>query len=395
MPFTPTGYQPQTLAEIIDDINQIFIDVFGDTWNTNASSPNGQFVSQLANIAIQNQNFMVLLTSGLYNPDVATSVWLYSICALLGITPTPATYSTVTCTCSGSAGTLIIAGTQIANSNGDVFASVADGTITLSGTVSIVFQAVNTGPVSVLAGTVNNIINKVYGWDTVTNPLDGVLGQAMESDNDLRLQRSDLLSLQGSASIGSVYAYIVDNVLGVTDVFATENNTGASIVVQGVTLIPYSIYIAVIGGLDTDIAQAIYNKKCPGVSMNGNTTTPYYDPTVAYTFEATYQRPVAVPLQVNISIKNSPLLPGDIITQVKNSIYNNFNGLSPLFPVVKIGQIINVSRFVPGLIAIGAGDIRTLTIQQVTGGPPAGPEIQLTVDSIATLITANIMVNLV
>lgn len=393
MPFTPNGYVPLTLQEIIDEINDLFINVFGLDWNTNASSPNGQFVNQLANIAIQNQNFMVLLTGSLYNPDVAPSIWLDSLCAFNGIKREAATYSTVTCTCTGSDGTLIPLGTQIANTTGDIFASTANGTIS-SGIATIVFKAVETGSVPVLAGTVNNIINKVYGWDTVNNTADGIIGQSIESDNDLRDDRTSLLSFYGSASIGSIYALIKDGVAGVADVYVTENNTGAPITIQGVTLVANSIYIAVIGGADVDIAKAIYTKKCPGVNMNGNTTTNYLDPNLNYTFTAKYQRPISIPLQINVSIKSSPSLSGDIINQVKTSIVNNFNGDS-LFPAVKIGQIINVSRFVPDLIAIGAGDIRNLTIQQVTGGPAPSNEIQLDVDKIATLISANVIVTLV
>lgn len=394
--FTPTGYQPQTLSEIITDINNIFIDVFGAGVNLNAASPNGQFINQLANVAVNNQNFMVLLTSSLYNPDVAQSVWLDALAAFNGIKRLPATYSTVTCTCAGSAGLLIPAGTQISNTSGDVFANIADATIGGDGTIDTVFQAISSGPIAVLAGTVNNIINKIYGWDTVINAVDGVEGQDIESDNNFRDDRTQLLAFYGSAALGSIYAAVYE-ISGVTDVNCQENDTASPITIQGVTLPANAIYVAVIGGAAQSIAQAMYQKKCPGIPMVGNTTTNYTDPVWGNVFAATYQRPVDTPVRVDVSIQNSSALPADIITQVKNAIVNNFNGEDPNVPsmtAVSIGQIINVSRFVPSLIAIGAWDILSMTIQLKTGGTP-GPQVQLNIDLIATLATADVHVTLV
>lgn len=396
MSFTPSGWVNPSTTQVISDINQIFINVFGADVNLNASSPNGQFINQLANVAVNNNNFMTLLTASLYNPQVATTVWLDAICAFNGIVRLPATYSVATCTCSGSSGVVIPANTQIANTSGDVFANASPGTIGAGGTVDIVFTAVESGLIPVDANTLTNIINKVYGWDSVNNASDGTLGSSIQSDNELRAQRSALLATYGSSSVGSIYSAIYD-VDGVTDVFVAENNNGYSITTQGVTLVANSIYVAAIGGAASDIAKAIYTKKCPGVAMNGNTTTTYTDPEWNYAFTATYERPVATPLQVNLSLRNSTSLPADIVSQCQHAIVNNFYGQDTNVPTmlpVTIGQIINVSRFVPSLIAIGAWDILVLTIQLYSGGSPA-VEIQLDADLIASLIINNVIVTLV
>ena len=123
----------------------------------------GQFINQLAQLAQQNQNFMVLLTASLYNPNVASGVWLDALCAFNGIIRNPATYSLVTCVCYGSATTVIPAGTLIQNNNNNVFYSTTDATIGNDGTVDVIFEAVESGAIPVDAGTVNNIITQVYG----------------------------------------------------------------------------------------------------------------------------------------------------------------------------------------------------------------------------------------
>ena len=398
MPFGPDGYVELTLQEIIDEINALFIEVFGLRFNTNPASPNGQFINQLAQVAQQNQNFMVMLTASLYNPAVAQGVWLEALAALSNITRSPALPSTVTCTCTGSDGTVIPAGVLIANTNGDVFVNQTTVTIS-SGTASATFFSQQTGPIPVVANTVNSIINKVYGWDTVNNPSDGVTGSLQQSDNSLRAVRRDLLSSYGSASIGALYSGLVKLVGEVNEgnVFVTQNNTNASITVGGVSIVAYSIYVVILGSTSPLIAQTIYNKKCPGINQNGSTTYDYTDPESGTVFTAKWDVPTQIPLQVNISITNMSSYPPDFNVQIQNAIVNNFNGDDPNVPnalPVGIGDIINVSRFFPSLLLIGAYDIQSITIQKVTMGTPA-VDIQLPVNQIGTLTQADVIVSFV
>lgn len=395
--FTPQGFQPETTDQVIAEINDIFVTVFGSGWNTNVASVNGQFVNQLANMQINNNNFMTTLTASLSNPNVASGIWLDSLCSFNGITRQPATYTTVTCTCNGSAGIVIPAGTQIADTDGNVYANNSAGTIGSGGTVDIVFTAVVSGAIPALAGTVNNIINKVYGWDSVNNSANGILGAPVESDNNLRENRTNLLATYGSASLSAIYSgmYQVD---GVTDVKVEENNTLLPITIGGVTIQPGYVYVAVIGGTDNNVAGSLYDKKTPGIPMQGNTTVSYINPEWnTAPVNIIFQRPTAVPLQVNITVVNNSSFPPDISFLIQNTIVNNFNGQDPNVPLqqpVKIGQVINVAQFYPSLLAIGVYNIQVLTIQAVIAGTPT-QSIQLNIDSIATLIAANVVVILV
>ena len=395
MSFTPSGYVAESYDEIIADINAIYVSVFGATVNLNPASPNGQAINKFANMAIQNQNFMLLLTNAIYNPDIASSVWLDALCAPLGIKRLASSQSYVNCLCLGSAGTVIPAGTQISSTNGDIFTNLAGGTIDQTGQTTIIFTAVQTGPIAVLANTLTNIVNSIYGWDSVNNPSNGTIGGSTESDNELRATRSSLLNFYGSASLGAIYSAVI-NVDGVTDVYPAENDTGAPIVIDGVTLIANSIYVAAIGGVDIDIATAIATKKVPGIPQNGNTPVQIINKWGG-TNTVTFQRPTPVPLQVNVSIVNSSTYPPDFVTQIQNSIVNNFNGTDLLIPAlaVKIAQVINCSRFYPSLIAVGAWNVSSpLTIQLATGGTPK-ESIQLPANQIGTLTQSNVKVTLV
>lgn len=394
MSWQPSGYVPQSTQEIIADINAQFVAVFGSGFNTSPSSVNGQWVQQLANNAIYNQNQYSIIFQG-YNPNTAQGVFLDSICALTGIYRQQATNSHATCQCLGSANTVIPAGTQIQSTNGDVFASKTSAVIGANGEVDIIFYAVNAGAVSVGANTLTNIINRVYGWDSVNNESAGVVGLTTQTDNSLRKTRNQYISFVGSASLLAI-ANNVSQATGVTAVYAIENNLSASQVINGVTLNPNSIYIAAIGGDNNDIARAIYNKKSPGSAYTGNTTVNYID-SWNNTNPITFQRPIQTPVKVTINVYNSSTYPPNFNTVIQQVIVNNFNGVdtnNPNISAVGIYEMINVyNRFMPTLISVGA-NISSMAIQLASGGAVA-TEIQLPANQIATLITTNVVVNLI
>lgn len=392
MALVKNGYTPLSKDDVVAQINAIFVNVFGKNFNTSPSSVNGLFIQELANIALENEAFKALILSSVYNPDTAIGIWLDSLCALLGIYRKKANYSTVNCFCYGSSGTVIPAGTLISSSAGDVFASNALGIIGADGEVEITFIAQNTGPVSVSANTVNTIINKVYGWDSVNNPVDGMIGNSVESDVSLRTRRTTFIKSQGSAQLDSI-ADSIYSVDGVTEVYPLENDTPGNLVLNGVTLNPNSVYFAVLGGKDVDIAQAIFNKKSPGSNFTGNTTVGVTNKYNTQTVNITFQRPVEVALQINISIGANVDYPANINTTIQNAVLDNFNNgdLSNNIKPVGIYTLINAFRFTNAILSSGVSDIRSITLQTVVNGTPS-IDIQLPANQIATLLTSNIII---
>ncbi len=83
------------------------------------------------------------------------------------------TYSTVVGTINGTNGTAIPAGSQ-ASSNGNVFQTLVDVTIPISGTIDTTFQAMSTGAILCPPGTLIVIETPISGWDTVTNAAENV-----------------------------------------------------------------------------------------------------------------------------------------------------------------------------------------------------------------------------
>jgi len=161
-------------------------------------------------------------------------------------------------------------------------------------------------------------------------------------------------------SRGSVQAIqgTVLQVTGVLDAYTTENSSGAPVTIGGVTLAPNSLYCAVVGGADADVAHAIWSKKAPGCAYNGNTTVVVQDTSSGYnppypSYNVTFERPTPLEILFEINIANSSQVPADYVLLIQNAIINAFGG-GDGGPRARIGSVIYASRFIAPVAALGA-----------------------------------------
>ena len=165
------------------------------------------------------------------------------------------------------AGALIPFGSLAQDVNGNVYASTANATIGGGGTVSIIFTCRIPGPISCPAGALNVIYQAVPGWDTVTNPADGEVGNLRRDPAQFELRRQQSVS-QNSMGPASAVQGSVLSVPGVLDAYTYDNDT-RSRTVQGQTIAANSLYCCVAGGDATAVAQAIWTRKSPGCAYTG------------------------------------------------------------------------------------------------------------------------------
>ena len=86
-------------------------------------------------------------------------------------------------------------------------------------------QAMNTGPVPVLAHTLNQIVTASTNWDEIDNLFAGVEGEDAESDAAFRIRRAQSLGLPGKGTVPAIEAALLE-VEGVTKAYARSNNAG-------------------------------------------------------------------------------------------------------------------------------------------------------------------------
>nr|WP_236709238.1 baseplate J/gp47 family protein [Acetobacter tropicalis] len=379
--------EPDMLAGVLADINA----AFGNTLNTDLSTPQGQLAMSLTAILGDAYDQFLALANGV-DPARASGRMQDAIGRLYFMSRLPATATVVTCLCTGVAGTLIPQGALVQDATGNSYAADAAITLDATGTGSGTFSCTQAGEIICPAQSIA-ISQSLAGWATVTNPVAGVTGRAVESRTAFEERRRISVAANAIGPLDAISA-AVQAVPGVSDAFVTDNSTSTAITVGGVTLAPYSLYVCVSGGADQAIAQAILRKKPPGCAYTGSTTVTVTDPNTAYStapsYSVSFQRATPTPLFVKVTMVASSMVPSTATTAVQSAIQAAFAG-NDGGSRARIGATLYASRFYAGIAALGTwAQIADITLG--TPATPTGVSATFGVSQVPTLDQANISV---
>lgn len=354
--FATTGLQVPQEAEILQGVFEDWDEAFGGGLNPALETPQGQLVTSLTAI-IADKNAQIAEVVNQMDPDTNDGAYQDGIARIYFLDRIAGAPTVVACVCIGAFGTIIPPGAQAQDTSGNLYVCVEGGTIPNAGTITLAFANVVNGPVPCPENTLTRIYQAIAGWDTINNPSEGVLGRDVETRAEFEARRRASVALNARGSLQSIFANVFA-VPDVIDVYATENVTNATVPVGSTNfpLLPHSLLVSVVGGDDDAIGDAIWRKKDVGCDMNGNTSVTvvdsegYLQPYPEYTI--TFERPVALPILVDVEIASSPSLPVDIVAQVKAAIIATFTGTDG-GSRVRIGSLLLASKFYPGVINIG------------------------------------------
>ena len=303
-------------------------EIFGEDVDLADESPNGVLVNAETiarnGVAVNNANL-----ANQINPNIAGGVFLDAIWALTRALTggrkeaTRSTFS-VPPDLTGVPGTLIPAG-SIALVGEDQFESIADLTLDGSGNGSVNFQSVEKGPIAAGIGDLNSIApGAPLGWETVNNTVAATLGQSEESDEVSRQRRIDTLALQG-ISISEAVKSAISDLDGVKSLSYRENFTKSDDTIDGVFLLANSVYACVDGGIDEDIAFALFENKTAGANWNGAVAVNVTDPTSGQIYPVKFARPDEIQIWIRVTIAPTTVSnPSDV---VETSVLRYVNGL--------------------------------------------------------------------
>lgn len=394
--FTQAGLVIPAESDILAGVQGDMNAAFGGGLNPALETPQGQLSSsQAAIIGDKNNEFAYFVNQ--IDPQFADGRFQDAIGRIYFLTRKPATSTAVTAILTGLSGTVIPAGTLAQDTSGNTYICVGDVTIDITGSVQAQFQNVETGPIPCAAGTLISVYQAIPGWDAITNPADGIMGSVVESRADFEYRRKNSVAINAEGTLGAIYAtvYNLDNVL---DVYAIDNPSNV-VVNKGVTnypLAPHSVYVAVVGGLDADIAGAIWSKKDLGCDYNGNTSvivkdeSGYNFPQPTYTVK--FERPASLPIKFEVNIVNDPTLPSNIVDLVKTAIIARFNGADGTNRE-RIGSSIFASRYYAPVSAV-ASTVAVISIYIGTSTPTL-TKVDVGIDKSPTLTASDIVVNLI
>lgn len=298
-------------------------EAFGQDLDTSPDTPQGVLITAEveARDAVARNNAEV---ANQINPDISGGTWLDGIWRLTGGFRRGATASFLSSVeFAGQPGTLIPAGSEaVVQATNERFRTLVDITLDVSGAATGDMESVNLGRIACPVGALDTIATTVLGWETVTNPVAAILGTDEESDFASRQRRRNTLALQGISTSEAVTSrlYAID---GVRSLVYRENITDTTQVIDGITLVPHSLYACVSGGDDADIAQALLDTKTVGANWNGSVLVNVIDQFSGQSYPVRFERPTPVLIYVRVTVRETPL---DADSLVRNAIINYANG---------------------------------------------------------------------
>lgn len=385
--------EPDILNGVLADINS----AFGGGLNLQLTTPQGQLAQTItAIIGDKNSEFAQLIN--LINPLTSYGIYQDAIGKIYFMSRLAGTGTVVTCQVTGKVDTVIPAGTLVQDTKGYNYKSLSEIKIGSNNKGQGQFQNVKSGPIGCAPNTLTRILQAIQGWETITNENAGILGREVESRSDFETRRKNSVNIVGSGNIYSIRAAVLA-LTDVVDCYAYSNDTGQDITL-GTTKVPVkasTIYIAVVGGEDKDVAMAIFNKKSSGCGYTGNTsvTITYPDyPDPAPTTTVTFQRPTATNVYFAVSIENDGSLPTGIEDSIKTAIINRFDGADGS-ERVHIGQSVYASNYYSAITILDESNLNILSLTIGLSENPTTTVTTLGVDQAPVVSVDTITVTLI
>jgi hypothetical protein len=369
--FTDKGFiapdEAAVLAGVQSDINT----AFGGGLDPGLSTPQGQLASSGTAI-IGDKDATFLHFTNQVDPALNSGRMQDAIGRIYFITRKPALPTVVELVCSGLNGVVIPVGALgPQDADGNLYVCTQQGTIA-GGSVTLSFSNTQTGPIPCSAGAINGApYQAIFGWDSATNPADGVLGSVVESRAAFETRRAQSTAANSIGSLPSILGAVL-NVAGVLDAYVIANATASPVTIGGVTLPANALYVAAVGGAAADVAFAIWTRKPPGGPYYaGNTTITVTDPSPSYsppapTYSVVFEIPPAVSFFVLVTITNDAAVPSNALTLIQNAVIAAFAGADG-GSRARIGSIVYAARFYGPVAALGTWAQRIVSIQLGTG----------------------------
>jgi len=374
---TSTGIEGTKLSEYKSDMEEIFRAAFGEDLVVDADTPQGTAIGLIALRLTEFDEKVVGQSNSLAILD-ASGQQIDGLAAILAIARNGDEPSLVGVILTGVPGTVVPAGSLARSTAGDLFVLRADVVINADGSADGMMESVEGGPVACDAGTITGIVSGLTGWETLDNPEAGQLGQLKESDYSFRKGYFRKLFKNAMSPPEAVLAEVLGQ-QNVLEAVCEENDTDAAKTVKGVELPPHSIVAVVLGGADTDIAQAIQRKKTGGASTAGDTAvtvpTTRADGRKGPDIVIRFYRAAQVGMEIDLDIDPGASFPTNGVSLLKERIMAYFAGTLDLQTTqdkfemdgLLIGDAVAKSRLYTPINSVPGHVVNSITLRRKGG----------------------------
>lgn len=320
---TERGFHRPTYVELLNAIEYKARELFGERANLTVRSPLGIFLRIFAWML----NILFALMEDVYNSrfvDTAVGTSLYNLGRAIGLSLLPAQKASGYITFSGTAGTAIPTGFLVKTVAGYQYAVLVDGRIGADGTVVLPVQAVGTGAdYNADAGTVKEIVNPLDGVSSCTNASAMNGGRWRESDEEFRDRYYKSVDFAGGVNADAIAGEILQNVEGVYSAICYENDTDEE---DALGLPPHSFEVVAYGGLDEEVAKAIFRRKAGGIQTYGGKTISVVALN-GQSYSIHFSRPTTVPIYIKVyDLETDSNFPWDGESRIKAALISFIGG---------------------------------------------------------------------
>lgn len=244
------------------------------------------------------------------------------------------------------------------------------------------FRCDEVGPVVEQPNTITLISVPQTGWDSIYNPLRGDTGRFEESDEELRERFRNAKFTQAANILESILSEVA-SVDGVEKVVIFENETDVE---DSKGIPPHSFMPVVLGGLTTEIGNAIWKNKPTGIRSFGDTTVSILD-SQGIAHDVSFKRPSPVRVYIDLVLEVNDNFPGEGAALIKQALVDYFrNNYS-------IGDDVVYTRLYTPLNSIAGHQVNSFTIG-TTENPSGMSNVVINYDQIASLAQDDIQVTI-
>lgn len=401
-----TGFNVKPLSAILADMEVVETSLISSNLDVQPTDPIGVMNGIMGQAFSEVWQLAGALYAGM-DPDIAANDQLTGLARISGTPRLPASPTVVV-------GCVVNVNAGFSQAPGTMFASVVNSNNTLQftnkttvasvggGNVTVDFEAVVAGPTQCLAGTLTVIAQAISGWNTITNPADGVLGTDIETDALLRTRRVVDLASPGTATAAAIQSDVMQTLQFPT---TTTNTTNCTVIFNDTdstdsnSLPPHSIEVVAeqlspTSADDQLLANLIFADKAAGIATHGTSSKTCTD-SQGNTEIIYFSRPAAVPLYISVTVKVS-------------TAYTGGNAVSPANTIAQTLIDFAAATYVPGATVYASHALAesfvtgvlsvlffAIDIAPVTPNTNVQVDLPMTIRQFGQLLGANINVVLV
>lgn len=345
---TAAGISAPPYIDILESLKASFRLIYGEDAYLEPDSQDGQWVAILAQ-AQHDTNDAVIAAYNNFSPQTAVGVGLSSVIKINHMARRIATNSQVDVTVTGVAGTTITNGI-VGGVDGKRWLLPASVVIPPAGTITATAIAEEAGALTAPPASVVQILTPTAGWQTALNANAAVTGTPLESDALLRVRQEQSPPAPSAALIPGLKANLLA-LPGVSYAVVYENDTAS---VNSIGLPAHSISCVVKGGVLSEVAQMILNKKTPGALTVGTTTVNAIN-SVGLAQPINYYQPGEISVKVKVTMTVGLDYVSSTGVAIQNAVVDFINALS-------VGESLVVNRLFTPVLILGKPESETYVV---------------------------------